>query len=126
MSLGYNVYEDDRNFNQDGLTGQVNKYATENMSFPCYIIVADDEHKVQMYRIVILKQMSSTVQIYDEEESKLAINIYFYQDGKTVSICKIFPKQVKSFLKLFDECKVIGFMDKDTELNNNLLYVLSN
>ena len=126
MSLGYNVYEDDRNFNQDGLTGQVNKYATENMSFPCYIIVADDEHKVQMYRIVILKQMSSTVQIYDEEESKLAINIYFYQDGKTVSICKIFPKQVKSFLKLFDECKVIGFMDKDTELNNDLLYVLSN
>ena len=126
MALGYDVYEDNRDFEQEGLTGNVKRYAVDKMQFPCYILVSDDKHSVPLYKIKVLKQMSSTFEIFDETEVDMAINIYYTENGKTVSICKIFPKQVKSFLKLFDTELIEGFLSKDKELVGNHLYVLSN
>ena len=123
--LGYEVYSDERDFQQEGLTGNVKKYAIDKMSFPCFILVADSEHPVPMYKIKVLKQMSGSVEIYNESEADMAIDVYFNQDSKTISICKIFPKQVKSFLKLFDKEQVDGYLNRDTKLEGNHLYVLS-
>ena len=125
MQLGYEIYEDKRDFEQKGLTGEVNKYTTEKMNFPCYVIVSTEENKIPLYKIKVIKQMSSTVSIYDEEEAKMAINIYFTENGKVVSICKLYPRQVKSFLKLFDENIVDGYMDSETKLIGDMLFVLS-
>ena len=123
--LGYDVYEDDRSFEQDGLTGNVKKYAIDKMSFPCFILMADQEHPVPMYKIKVLKQMSGSIKIYDEDEANMAIDIYFNQNNQTISICKIFPKQVKSFLKLFEGTLIDGYLNKETQLTGNYLYVLS-
>ena len=124
--LGYDVYEDKRSFEKEGLTGNVKKYTTEKMSFPCFVIVSDEEHKVPLFKIKTIKQMSSTVDIYNEEEAKMAMDIYFTDNVKVVSICKIYPRQVKSFLKLFNDNKIDGYYDKDTKLEGDMLYILSN
>lgn len=126
MALGYEVYEDNRNFEQDGLTGDVKRYVTEKMEFPCYIIVATPDNIVENYKISVLTRMFANIKTYNEDDANSSISLYFNQGDKTVKLGKIFPKQVKSFLKLFEGNIVDGFYDKDTKLTDDYLYVLSN
>lgn len=125
MELGYNTFEDKRDFVQDGLTGNVKRYSTDKMSFPCYILVHTDEKPIKLTSIQILKQMSLSIKQYDEEQAFQAISIYYNNGDQTVSVGKIFPQQVKSFLKLFETCQVDGYLDKDTKLEDFYLYVLA-
>ena len=125
MELGYNTFEDKRDFVQDGLTGTVKRYSTEKMSFPCFVLVHTDEKPIKLSSIQILKQMSLSIKQYDEEQAFQAINVYYNKDDQTVSICKIFPQQVKSFLKLFENCQVDGYFDDSTYLTGQYLYVLA-
>jgi hypothetical protein len=127
MSLGYETYEDNRTFEQEGLTGTVRKYITEDMQFPCFIVQMDTEHKIEKYKIDVLQKMFKTVDTYDEEEAKLVISIYISGDDRTIRLGQITPKQVKPFLRLFekDTEQIIGYFDKDTELKGDFLYVLS-
>ena len=69
--------------------------------------------------------MSLSIKQYDEEQAFQAINIYYNNGDQTVSVGKIFPQQVKSFLKLFETCQVDGYLDKDTKLEDFYLYVLA-
>lgn len=126
MALGYDTFEDDRDFEQKGLTGKVSRYTTEKMSFPCYIIDADSGQKVEAYKIKVLKNMTANIgssKNIDIEDDM--INLYFSQGGQMARLGKICPKQVKSFLKLFEGNKIDGFFDKDTPLNDDYLYVLA-
>lgn len=125
MALGYETYEDDRDFEQDGLTGEVKRYAIESMNFPCYIINCDDEHTVEAFKIKVLRNMFSAVKAYNEEEAKLAISLYFHQGDKTAKLGQIYPKQVKSFLKLFESNFIEGFLSADKKLEGDYLYILA-
>ncbi len=127
MSLGYDTYEDNREFTQEGLTGTVRKYITEDMQFPCYIVEMTPEHNVPKYKIGVIQKMFRTADTYDEEEAKLVISIYVSDGSKTIRFGQITPKQVKPFLRLFDEDleQVRGYFDANTELTGEYLYVLS-
>jgi hypothetical protein len=126
MSLGYETYEDNRDFEQTGLTGNVIRYATEGMTFPCYIICSTEEKPVEMYKIEILRKMfSTTSDNFDEDTLNSVINIYFTMSSQTVRLGKIISKQVKAFLHLFEGDIIKGYLDKDTLLENDYLYVLS-
>ena len=125
MSLGYDVYEDKRDFQQDGLTGEVKRFVTESMQFPCFIIVSEPEHPVEVVRLTVLRNMSAIVDKYNEEEANSMISVYFTMQGKTAYIGKILPRQVKSFLSLFSNNRVDGYYDKDTILDGDMRYTLS-
>lgn len=127
MSLGYETYEDNRDFEQDGLTGTVRKYITEDRQYPCYIVNMTAEHNVPKYKIEVLQKMFKTVDTYDEEEAKLVISVYISDGSKTLRLGQITPKQVKPFLRLFDDDieQVSGYFDANTELTDEYLYVLS-
>ncbi len=127
MSLGYNTYEDNRNFEQEGLTGTVRKYITEDMQFHSYILRLVEDKPIEKYKIAVLQKMFQTVETYDEEEAALIISIYISDDKRTLRLGQITPKQVKPFLRLFEKDleQVIGYFDKNTELKDDLLYVLS-
>lgn len=118
MSLGYDVHEDDRSFEQEGITGTVTRYATSSLEFPCYIVSAPfEKYKIQVLRTMIENHSSSA----DSEP----INLYFREEGSTVGLGKIMPTQVKAFLKLFESNKIEGYLDKDSKLEGDYLYTLS-
>ena len=125
MSLGYDVYEDNREFEQKGLTGEVKRYTTGKLDYPCYIIYSEDDNQVEMYKIQVLRQMFSTSKTYVESDAKSMINLYFSQGSKMAKLGIIQPKQVKSFLKLFESNIVEGYYDADTVLKDDYLYVLA-
>lgn len=125
MGLGFDVYEDKRNFEQDGITGNVKRYTTTKMNFPCFVIVSSAENPVEEFKVSILQKMFETIKVYNEEEAKRAIFLYFSDGMRTVKLGKIKPSQVKSFLTLFETNNVDGYLDKDTELVGDYRYVLS-
>ena len=125
MVLGYEVYEDERDFEQKGLTGNVSRYTLTKMSYPCYILCSSDEKPIQLHSIEVLKKMLPTSEIYDESIANSLISIYFNQGGRTAKVGCIQPSQVKTFLKLFEDCDVDCFLDKDTQLKGMYMYVLS-
>ncbi len=103
------------------------KYITEDMQFPCYILRMVEDKPIEKYKIAVLQKMFQTVETYDEEEAALIISIYISDDKRTLRLGQITPKQVKPFLRLFEKDleQVIGYFDKNTELKDDLLYVLS-
>lgn len=125
MGLGYNTFDANRSFEKEGITGQVQRYSKESMNFPCYIIRSEDDNKVGVHQITVLKNMFDTVVAYDKNAEDNSINIYFSQKGKVARVGKILPRQVKAFLRLFDGNYIDCFLDKDTELTGDYLYVLS-
>ena len=99
MSLGYDTYEDNRNFEQEGLTGTVRKYITEDMQFPCYILRMVEDKPIEKYKIAVLQKMFQTVETYDEEEAALIISIYISDDKRTLRLGQITPKRFYYYLK---------------------------
>jgi hypothetical protein len=125
LSLGYDVYEDNRDFEQKGLTGDVRRYTTSSMKFPCYVLVNSEEKPVKSYSIDTLRQMFPALKQYDETLTDSMIHIYFNQDDKTVRLGAILGSQVKTFLKLFENNDIDGYISKDEKLEGMYLYVLS-
>lgn len=125
MSLGYDTFSDERTFDKQGITGQVQRYSREAMNYPCYIIRSEDENKVGVHQITVLKNMFNTVVSFDKSSEDNSIYVYFCQSEKVARIGKISPRQVKAFLRLFDGNLVDCFLDKDTELKGDYLYVLA-
>lgn len=126
MGLGYSTYDDTRDFEQEGLTGNVKRYVTESMTFPCFIIVNKKDKPVGVVKLQVLKNMSEVVETYNEEEVNNSISIYFSSGDKTAYLCKIQPRQVKSFISLFSDSDVVAYYDKDTLLEGDMRYVLAN
>lgn len=124
MALGYDVEEVKQNFDVDGLTGSVNRYVTEDMKFPCYIIEIDSESKLLEYQVKVLRRMMN----FNAEDSSVdadLISIYVKDEKSTVTLGKLMPRQVVAFLRLLKGCKVIGFLNKDKMLEGDLLLSLS-
>lgn len=126
MTLGYETYDDNRNFEQEGLTGNVRRYVTESMTFPCFILVAEEDKPVEIVKIKVLKQMAEVVETYNEEEANSLISVYFSSGDKTAYLGKIQPRQVKSFISLFSANTVVAYYDKETLLEGDMRYVLAN
>lgn len=126
MALGYETYDDNRDFEQEGLTGNVRRYVTESMTFPCFILVAEEDKQVEIVKIKVLKQMAEVVETYNEEEANSLISVYFSSGDKTAYLGKIQPRQVKSFISLFSTNTVVAYYDKETLLEGDMRYVLAN
>lgn len=126
MALGYETYDDNRNFEQEGLTGNVRRYVTESMTFPCFILVAEEDKQVEIVKIKVLKQMAEVFETYNEEEANSLISVYFSSGDKTAYLGKIQPRQVKSFISLFSTNTVVAYYDKETLLEGDMRYVLAN
>lgn len=125
MALGYDVYDDNRDFEQSGLTGEVRRYTTSKMSFPCFVIVTTEDKPVQMYKISVLQKMFATSQDYDADNADMSVNVYFAEGEQVAHLGRILANQVKPFLRLFEENNVVGYLDKDTPLVDDYRYVLS-
>ena len=124
--LGYDTFEDDRTFIQDGITGEVRRYTTANMQFPCFVILNNDAKPVKSHSIDTLQRMFPVSKVYTGDDMSEIINIYFNQDDKTVRLGSINQTQVKTFLRLFENNDIDGYIDENTKLNGMYLYVLSN
>lgn len=124
MSIGYDVYEDNRSFEHEGLTGTVKRYVTESMKFPCIIIEYSEDKPIEKYKLEALKQMFKLTQAFDEDAIE-GVTIYYSQDSKTVRLGQVTPRQVKAFLNLFENNNLVGYYDKDTILVDEKIYVLA-
>lgn len=114
--VGYESYEDKRTFDKD-------KDYIEGLSYPCMIANLGVEIKVPKSRMLTLKSMmdSASVSVVGSTEP---VNLYFRTD-KLMLVGKLQGRQIKSFLKLFEEVNIEGYLNKDTKLENDFLYVLS-
>lgn len=115
-SVGYEVYEDKRTFEKD-------KDCLDGLSYPCMIVELGTEITVPKSRMLTLKGMmdSANVSIGVCAEP---VNLYFRTD-KLMLVGKLQARQIKSFLKLFNEVPIKGFLSKDVELVGDKLYILS-
>lgn len=118
--IGYEVEQEKRTFEQEGITGTVSRYSTCNLSYPCFIV----KPPFEKYKISVLRAMFQRSGDYNEDENDLSVSLYFEQGGQLAGMGKIFPRQVNSFLKLFEKNEVIGFYTDGTELTGDYLYVL--
>lgn len=130
MSIGYEVTEDERNFEKDGLTGQVSRFSSQTIQYPCYVIRSTPENPVPEYKAEALKGMLNQIKVDNGTEqydiNKIQ-NIMIYMDfeNNRFGLGSITPSQVKSFLTSFQDNDVVGYFDENTELSGQNLYVLA-
>lgn len=118
----YDVDEDNRNYEREGLTDKITPYSYVDKEYPN--IVLDIENKeLPKYKVEALTVMVSA-KITAEEESNM-ISLYLKIQNNLMKLGKIHKRQVKAIKKLFKDYKVMGYLDKDTELKDELIYVLS-
>lgn len=126
MPLGFETYDDSkRSFDQDGLTGEVRRYVTTNMEFPCFIICSSQEKPVRMYSLETLRMMFPKAKVYDESTAQAMINVYFNQGDQTAKLGLIQPNQVKTFLRLFKDNDIDCYLTADKKLDGMYMYVLA-
>ena len=123
--LGYEVKEENRDFEVDGLTGNVRRYVSEDITYPCFIIELGSDSTISEAQASVLKKMTEASDSYDVESEMKPIQVYISEGEKLISFTKVFPLQVRAFLSLTSNAKVIGYVDKDTMLEGNMLYVLA-
>lgn len=123
MALGYETYNDERDFEQVGLTGEVSKYAIADMKYPCFIITS----KIPQYKAQVINTMTHSVNVekFDEEILNSRVHIYIIFEDKTYCLGQIFSKQVKSFISLCKDENVYGYLDGKTKLEGMYLYALA-
>lgn len=126
MALGYTPYDDSkRSFEQEGLTGEVRRYTTTSMEFPCLIICSTAQKPVRRNNLEALRLMFPKSRMYNEDLANSMIHIYFNQGDKTAKLGLIQPSQVKTFLRLFADNDVDGYLTADKKLEGMYLYILS-
>lgn len=126
MPLGYEVYDDSkRSFEQEGLTGEVRRYTTTSMEFPCFIICSTPAKPVRMYSLETLRMMFPKSKVYNEELANSMIHIYFNQGEQTAKLGLIQPNQVKTFLRLFSDNDVDCYLTAEQKLEGMYAYILS-
>lgn len=133
MAVGYEVKETERSYEQQGITGTVTRGAIENCKYPCMILYSTEESQLPKYKLNVLQSMlkASTVIQKTEQSADEVVednrNIYLYLTNtvKTVRLGSINPKQVKSIINLFQDCKLEAYLNKDKKLEGQYIYVLS-
>lgn len=117
MSLGFDVYNDERVFDNK----PVRKYATASIEYPCFILCASEEYPVPKHSIEALRRMQPT----KVGEGEGIVHLYFSQNDMTARLGVIRASQVKSFLTLFARCDIDCFLDAGTKLEGMYMYTLS-
>ncbi len=120
--VGYELYEDKRDFIQEGLTGDVSRYAKEGMQFPCFVLCSTP----QKYKLNMLRTMFKA---HDrirqtDEESVNNVVVYAKTKKKTVRMGVLMQQQVRPFLTLFEKDDVKGYFSRDVQLEGDMLYTL--
>ena len=69
--------------------------------------------------------MFPNTKVYDESIANSLIHIYYNQGSQTAKLGVIQPNQVKTFLKLFENCEVDGYLSSEEKLDGMYLYVLA-
>ena len=129
MGLGYDVSEDKRDFQREGISGEVQRHSQEVLSYPCLMLVKTEGTAFQKYKLEALQMLFKSSKQMDLSEDNTAVNttiaIYIDVDGKKMRLGAISPTQVKAFLRLFQNNKVVGMYDANKKLEGDMLYVLS-
>jgi len=129
IEKGYDVHEDKRSFEKQGITGRITQYNTEANLYPQFCIMTTKENTMSMFQSLALKGMFETTTITDnilmEEDRNMGIYVYINVDDKKLRLGKIQPRQVKAFLKLFEANTIMGYLNEETLLEGDMLYVLS-
>ena len=114
--VGYKAYEDKRTFDKKS-------DCLEGLSYPCMIANLGASITIPNSRMLTLKSMmnSAVLSVGDVADP---VNLYFRTD-RLLLVGKLQARQVKSFLKLFDTVEIKGYLNKDTELTGDMLYILS-
>lgn len=123
MGLGFDVYESDNDFEKEGITGQVSRYASVEMNYPCYIV---NIQGLPMSKLLAYKGLVASPEVLVRQDIDSSINIYFEKDGQIAYMGKILPPQVKAFINIFEEDNISCFLNKDKEMKGMYLYVLAN
>lgn len=123
--LGYEVSEENRDFDVDGLTGDVRRYITEGISYPCFIIELNENSSISKAQVSVLRKMTEASDSYDISSEIKPIQVYISEGEKLISFTKVLPLQVRALLSLTSNAKVLGYIDKDTILEGDMLYVLA-
>lgn len=117
------AFVDNREFNVEGISGSVSRYLKEKVSYPFFLLESTADSPVQLNKLKVLANLFGTSTVTNSDLSPVSV---YYKDGdKVVKLGKLSARQVKSFLRLFTDNKVVGMYDKDTELKGDYLYVLS-
>lgn len=118
----YDVDEYDRNYEREGLTDTITPYSYVDEEYPNIILDIEDKD-LPKYKVEALTVMVSA-KITEGEENNM-INLYLKIQKNLMKLGKIHKRQVKAVKKLFKDYRVTGYLDKDTELKDDLIYVLS-
>lgn len=127
MSVGFDVHEDKRTFEQEGITGSISRFAKVDVKYPYFMLVNSSDKKIPLYRIKTLPALlvNSKTREISVEEDKKSIEVYFRDEDKIVRLGKILPHQVKSFLGLFSEYDVECMLTENQKLTGDMMYILS-
>jgi hypothetical protein len=128
--LGYDVKEVDRSYEISGVTGNVTKYMTQKMEFPC-IVLNLVERIPSKPKLELLQTLFQNISVGDLTGNPITVSGLVRLDKnvedslKFQKLGKIQPKQVKSLLKMFSDYELFAYTDKNTMLSGNLVYALA-
>ena len=130
MALGYDVYEDDRDFEQEGITGEVKKFVKGTMQYPCLILEETAEKRLNLFSLQTAQEMFTKPEgLYDESDIDRIVFVYIrLLDGHLISFNSIDSMKVNAFCKLFEGYNITGRMYVDgeiEELDSDLISVLA-
>ena len=119
MALGYDVFEDNRDIQQEGITGEVKKFAKGEMQYPCIILTETEDNRLNLFSLQTAKEMFTKPEaIYDESYVDRIVFVYIrLLDGHLISFNSIDSSKVNAFCNLFKGHKITGKMyDENNEL----------
>lgn len=118
------IEEKKRNYDVEGISGTVTKYATREFEYPCVKIILNAEKPPAQCNIMLLKNMM----IKPKRELNLSsrtITVYIGTDSSTKKVGRIYPIQLSSILDIFDDQTVVGFMSPEKKLEGSYVYAMA-
>lgn len=117
MSLGYEVFDADREFEQEGITGEVKKYSKGEMKYPCIILTETEDNRLNLFSLQTAKEMFTKQEaFYDESYVDRIVFVYVrLLDGHLVSFNSIDSSKVNAFCNLFQGHLITGKMQDENK-----------
>ncbi len=127
MDSSYEIYEDTRDFEEQGITGEVTRYQIVDMEYPAFILENTTEKPIPMYALMTLKSLlfDSKAREYDSNELRNMISMYFKENATVVKLGVMLPRNVKSFINFFEKYDLKCFINKDKEVKGDKMFILS-
>lgn len=127
LTVGYDVdtsKKTGRKFEREGITGVVKRYEEDKVSYPYIKVINTEDAPVKKHTVKALSVMFASGELLSQEADKL-IALYLEYSGKTLKLGTILPRQVKPILNMFKGQRIIGMLDKNTILEGDYVYILS-